>query len=142
MTFKENVSHIHDMFYNAGFATLNEFYSLDRVAEKKKVIDCVLVAKRGEYEIIYAEVKSNQESIAGDLAKSHHIPCLVITQMNDMYAFTVLDYDSPRNTRKTSMGNKARLNALIDEIRDMPDDMWEANQHITRFIDTMNDFAR
>ena len=142
MTFAEAVSHVHRLLYDAGFETLNELYPLGRVSERKKVIDCILAARRGEYEVIYAEVESNQEGIAGDLARSHLTPCLVITNIGGSYAFTVLDYDAPRNTPRTSKGNRRRLEAIIDEIREASGDMWEANQHIARFIGTMNMFAK
>lgn len=117
--FESNVSRLHDIFINAGLATLNEPYTLDHVEERKNVVDCALVALHGQYEIIYAEVRSNQEGIGADLARSHLTPCLIITRMDVRYVFTVLDgKDKPYHARCPTDGEyvlKEIAGAIADD---------------------------
>ncbi len=138
--FETDVSAMHDLFIGAGFETVNDPYTLDHVEERKNVIDCILVAKHGEYEVVYAEVRSNQESIAADLARSHLTPCLVITKMAGKYVFTVLDVnDRPYHARIREDG-ESMLREFVGMIADIPKNKWEAGQKVGDMLRSIKEF--
>jgi len=141
MSFDDHVYHMQDLFYRSDFDTVNELYPLNRVTNRKKVFGCVLLARRDRFDVVYAEVESNPESIAGDLAKSHLTPCLVITRADADYVFTVMDYDTSKPVHaKAGRGEESRMRELVKYIGDIDGDSWGVNHELVRFIKTMNDF--
>ena len=130
--FEEAIIELHEIFVNAGLETLNEPHTLDHVEKRGNVIDCVLVARNAGYDIIYAEVRSNRESIASDLAKSHITPCLVITKEAEKVTFTVLDQDRPRHWAPDYW--KEALKQLACEADDANHDLWAISSRISGSI--------
>lgn len=141
MNFNDNVSYIQELFHKFEFDTVNELYPLDQIGKRNMVLDCIMLAKRGCFEVIYVEVKANSESIAGDLARSHLTPCLVITRINTVYVFTTINYRSFKPIHsKTNEGQETRLDELVEFIGEKNDDPWEMNSRLVDFMNTMNKF--
>jgi len=141
MSFDDRVTHIQEVFHRSEFDTVNEPYPLDQVAHRKKVAGCVLLARRECFEVIYAEVESNPESISGDLARSHLTPCLVITRMGTAHVFTATDNDTLKPIHaKAAEGKEARLWELVKYVGSLTGDLWESNLQLVGFINTMRDF--
>lgn len=137
--FATNVSILQDIFTEKGLETINDPYILDQVEEKKSVIDCVLVAKHGEYDIIYAEVKSNQQSISSALARSHFTPCLIVTKMDGKYSFTSLYEDKPYYVQIKGNG-LLMLKQVAERILKTPTDHWKTGQGVDNFLHTIMEF--
>ena len=141
MSFAENVSAMHDLFRCGGFGTMCKPYPLDQVREKKNVIDCICIASRNDYEVIYAEVKSNQESIAGDLIRSHLIPCLVITRMGQTFVYSVMNDEFGSFHVRISEDRKNMLKTMLYDIgKKIGNDKWMTNKEVIRYLHTIKNF--
>ncbi len=141
MVFEDNVSTLHDLLIRAGFETINELCPLEQVGERKNVIDCILIARLGNYEIIYAEVRSNQEGIAADLARAHLTPCLVITRMEGRHTLTIFDHDTSKVIHAHIPEEKiGMVKESFHIIGEMGHKQWDVNQQVRKHLRTIKDF--
>ncbi len=135
MVFEDNVSILHDLFTDSGFETMNELCPLEQINERRNIIDCILIAKHMDYEIIYAEVKSNQEGIAADLARAHLTPCLVITRMEKRHILTIFDHDASKVIRaRVPEGKNGIIKEIIHIIGGMGDNQWDVNEQVGKHL--------
>ncbi len=82
----------------AGYHTMREPIDIGAISSSD-MIDCEIIARNDEYNILYMETESNWRGTARSVAESQNAPCLVATKYDDSMIMTTIQDKMTRNPR-------------------------------------------
>ena len=88
MTFSEGLAEIQRRFGRAGYHTVREPIDMESVGDS--ILDCEVIARNDQYNILYMEAEANWKKMAKDVAEGQDWPCMVITRNGDFLIMTTI----------------------------------------------------
>ena len=95
--FSDSLSELSRLLGRAGYHTTREPIDISSISTN--MIDCEVIARNDEYNILYMEAESNWRSIARSVAESQSAPCLVATKYENSVIMTTIQDKMTRNPK-------------------------------------------
>ena len=91
MSLPDNAEELQELFYRAGFDAVDAPYDTSEFTEPESVQQCSIIARNGNFVIIYAEATSNWRQIAVNLLRKAREMCLIAMHAGQgHYVFSTL----------------------------------------------------
>ena len=111
------------------------------------MIDCEIIARNDEYNILYMEAESNWRGIARSVAESQSAPCLVATKYDDSIIMTTIQDKMTRSSRPRHIviapdSEKYGLSAFVRMIRStQEDDFLSIDEQVQKAFDAFSKYG-
>ncbi len=101
MSFEKDLEEFQEVLERmGGFTAICKPFDISDLVRGDSVIDCEVIARRDQYDILYMHAESNWRSIATDVCKKHKTVCMVVTKYKKPYiVLTTLDDFLSKNPR-------------------------------------------
>ena len=111
----------------AGYHTLREPIDISAISSDDMMIDCEVIARNDQYQILYMETESNWRSIARSVAEKQDAPCLVVTKYDDSFIMTTVQDKMTRHPKTRHIvispdSEKYSLSEFVRLIKSTPED--------------------
>ena len=126
MSLPDNAEELQELFYRAGFNAVDTPYDTSELTRPEFVQQCSIIARNGDFVIIYAEATSNWRQIAADLLKKAREMCLVAMHAGQgRYVFSTLTISNgvskPMHVVINSQTKRQMVKDFISGMRIPPD---------------------
>ena len=95
MSLTKDLELLQNQLSYSGYIETHKEYDFDLFSKPDAVINCVTIASKDDFHILYLEVKSNWKAISQEVAKKKKSPCMVITSYGE---YTILATMKDHNT--------------------------------------------
>lgn len=85
MNFEDSIESLQRELKYGGYKSIHDPFDISDLLKEESVIDCEIIARKDQYNILYMQVQSNWRGIATNVAQKNKTSCLVITKYKDQY---------------------------------------------------------
>lgn len=137
--FEKNAAELRNYLFEMGLPVVHEIFPFKPTADCRLIIDCMVLSRISEFDIIYLETSDMKNSTSNSIASTNITPCLVIAKIGNEYRLTVIDYSMPNNRSVAINGNIEHLKVLIDHLVKCTGDHWEINSKMVGLMKRMKE---
>ena len=144
MTFSESLNVLSRHLGRAGYHTTREPVDISTISDT--MIDCEIIARNDEYNILYMETESNWRSVAHSVAKLQSAPCLVATKYENSIIMTTIYNVTRRNSKPRHIvispdSEKYGLSEFVRMIRTtIEDDFLSIDERVQKAFDKFSNY--
>ena len=145
MTFSGGLGPIQKMLGRYGYHTTREPIDIESISGD--IIDCEIIARNDQYNILYMEAESGWRTIARGVAESQDGQCLVITRNGNSLIMTTIRDKISKNSQVRHVviqpdSEKYGLGAFIKKIKSSQEDDYNTiDEHVQEAFDEFSKYV-